>query len=147
MKRILFLAIGLTAFTITRAQFNCDDNFSERQVHITGGVPFNATFEVGLQWKVFGFSAGIKSYDEAIKTKTGTAFAGNNITVFGRGIVSIVETRGFRWLLTGYYGIGVAGASTRMQIRMGQGDWSIIGEPGYSKEQGKFVNAGVSFNF
>lgn len=147
MKTFLLITILIAAATACRAQFNCDDGTYERNIHITGGAPFNANFEAGLQWNILGFSAGIKSYEPMIKTKAGTTYSGSEITLLARGIVSIVKTPRFRWLVTGYYGFGVAGASNRMAVKMGQGDWYIMGEAGYSKEQAKFFSLGVTFNF
>lgn len=145
MKTFLLIAL-LTASAAAHAQFNCDDNYFERTFTITGGAPFSASIEGGVQFRTFGGSIGIKSYETTSIQKDGKIQGGNNLTVFARGIVKVADGFKLRHSFTAYYGPGVMGASYRLGIVVDP-YVIILAEPGYSKEQGKFINLGVTMNF
>jgi len=134
----------ITLLTTSHAQNCCG---VDRIVSVSGGTPFNVSFEGGISGNTFGGFVGVKSYTTTInKAKEGTVQTGMNVAPYAKASVEIINANIFRAYLTGYYGLGIYGTSIKFGLIITD-DLMLTIEPGYSHESKQQMNAGISMRF
>jgi hypothetical protein len=136
---------SITSFFAVNAQNCCG---VDRIINISGGTPFNVSFEGGISGNTFGGFFGLKSYSSTTikNSKEAGTENGLNIAPYLKGSIEVLNANIFRAYITAYYGLGIYGTSLKLGLILSD-DLMLTLEPGYSHENKQQMNAGISMRF
>jgi hypothetical protein len=119
----------------------------DKTISLSGGVPMNMNFEVGIQGDLFGVSSGIKSY--VVTTLNPHAQVKQTVTVnlspFVKVDVSVLsgEDNSFRLYFLAYGGYRIYGAGFKIGY-IANDELMIFSENSYGESKLQ-LNGGIAF--